>query len=54
MSDPQTTAWLDQEDAHTSRLIREHRFVVTYVWPCDHDDPDAVEVDGDYFRAVAL
>jgi Domain of unknown function (DUF4262) len=32
MTDPQTTAWLDQEDAHTARLIREHRFVVTYVW----------------------
>jgi hypothetical protein len=41
-TDPQTTAWLDQEDAHTARLIREHRFTVTYVWPCepDPDDPD--------------
>jgi hypothetical protein len=31
-TDPQTTAWLDQEDARTARLIREHRFTVTYVW----------------------
>jgi hypothetical protein len=30
--DPQTTAWLDQEDARTARLIREHRYTVTYVW----------------------
>jgi hypothetical protein len=38
--DPQTTAWLDQEDAHTARLVREHRFTVTSVFPCDPDDPD--------------
>jgi Domain of unknown function (DUF4262) len=31
-TDPQTTAWLDQEDAHTAQMIREHRFAVTYVW----------------------
>jgi hypothetical protein len=31
-TDPQTLAWLDQEDARTARLIREHRFIVTYVW----------------------
>ena len=30
-TDPQTTAWLDQEDAHTARLVREHRFTVTYI-----------------------
>ncbi|UOY03529.1 DUF4262 domain-containing protein [Blastococcus sp. PRF04-17] len=29
--DPQTTAWLDQEDAHLARLIRTHRFAVQYV-----------------------
>jgi len=39
MTDPQTTAWLDQEDAHTSRLIREHRFVVTYVWGDEPGEP---------------
>ena len=39
MSDPQTTAWLDQEDAHTARLIREHRFVVTYVWGDEPGEP---------------
>ena len=31
-TDPQLTAWLDQEDAHTTRMIREHRFAVIYVW----------------------
>jgi hypothetical protein len=29
--DPQTIAWLDQEDAHLARLIRTHRFAVQYV-----------------------
>jgi hypothetical protein len=37
--DPQTVAWLDQEDAHTARLIREHRFTVTYVWGEEPDEP---------------
>src|SRR3954451_21064337 len=31
-TEPQITAWLDQEDAHTAQMIREHRFTVTYVW----------------------
>ena len=35
--DPQTTAWLDQEDAHLAAVIREHRWAVQYVGP--GDDP---------------
>jgi len=35
MTDPQTTAWLDQEDAHLAQLIRAHRWVVQYVGPGD-------------------
>ncbi len=31
--DPQTTAWLDQEDAHLAAVIREHRWAVQYVGP---------------------
>jgi hypothetical protein len=38
-TDPQLIAWLDQEDAHTARLIREHRFAVTYVWGEGHGEP---------------
>ncbi|MFP5371829.1 MAG: DUF4262 domain-containing protein [Actinomycetes bacterium] len=30
-TDPQITAWLDQEDAHLARVIRTHRFAVQYV-----------------------
>lgn len=30
-SDPQTTAWLDQEDAHLAHVIRAHRWAVQYV-----------------------
>ena len=29
--DPQTIAWLDQEDAHLAQVIRAHRFAVQYV-----------------------
>jgi hypothetical protein len=29
--DPQTTAWLDQEDAHLAQVIRAHRWAVQYV-----------------------
>ena len=29
--DPQTVAWLDQEDARLASLIRTHRFAVQYV-----------------------
>jgi hypothetical protein len=38
MTDPQTTAWLDQEDTDLAQLIRRHRWVVQYVFPCDEDD----------------
>ena len=38
-TDPQLTAWLDQEDAHTARMIREHRFAVIYVWGEGPDEP---------------
>src|SRR4028118_1619882 len=33
--DPQTTAWLDQEDAHLAAVIRRTRFAVQYVGPGD-------------------
>lgn len=36
-SDPQTTAWLDQEDAHLTQTIRAHRWAVQYVGA--GDDP---------------
>lgn len=36
-SDPRTTAWLDQEDAHLAVTIRAHRWAVQYVW--DGDEP---------------
>ena len=42
MTDPQTTAWLDQEDTHLAQLIRAHRWAVQYVVPgdcADCDDP---------------
>ena len=35
--DPQTTAWLDHEDAHLSHVIRRHRWAVQYVG-CEGDD----------------
>ncbi|MGY1814595.1 DUF4262 domain-containing protein [Blastococcus sp. SYSU D00820] len=35
-SDPQTTAWLDQEDAHLAAVIRRRRWAVQYVGPGDH------------------
>ena len=31
--DPQTTAWLDQEDARLAAVIREHRWAVQHVGP---------------------
>ncbi|GAB3349102.1 DUF4262 domain-containing protein [Modestobacter lapidis] len=40
-TDPQTTAWLDQEDAHLVQAIRAHRWVVQYVGPGDHPDEPA-------------
>ena len=30
-NDPQTLAWLDQEDAHLAQTIRAHRWVVQYI-----------------------
>jgi hypothetical protein len=29
-----TQAWLDQEDAHTTAMIRKHGLYITYVGPC--------------------
>ncbi len=37
-TDPQITAWLDQEDAHTAQTIRAHGWVVQYVG--EGDEPD--------------
>ena len=38
--DPQTVAWLDQEDARLAQIIRAHRFAVQYVGAGDeHDEP---------------
>jgi Domain of unknown function (DUF4262) len=39
--DPQTIAWLDQEDARLAQLIRANRFAVQYVGPGDEDDEPA-------------
>jgi hypothetical protein len=40
-TDPQITAWLDQEDAHLARVIREHRWAVQYVGAGDEPgEPD--------------
>jgi hypothetical protein len=36
-TDPQITAWLDQQDAHLAELIRTHRWAVQYVGA--GDDP---------------
>lgn len=40
-SDPQTTAWLDQEDAHLAQVIRAHRWAVQYVGEGDEPDEPA-------------
>ena len=40
-TDPQTTAWLDQEDAHLAQLIRTHRWAVQYVGAGDSPDEPA-------------
>jgi hypothetical protein len=34
-TDPQTIAWLDQEDAHLAQVIRARRWAVQYVGPGD-------------------
>lgn len=36
--DPQTVAWLDQEDAHLARTIRAHRWAEQYVGAGDEPD----------------
>ena len=41
MTDPQTTAWLDQEDAHLAQVIRARRWAVQYVWPGEGPDEPA-------------
>ena len=38
MTDPQMTAFLDQEDAHTAQLVRRYRFTVTHVCRGDEED----------------
>ena len=40
-TDPQTTAWLDQEDAHLAQVIRAHRWAVQYVGAGDRPDEPA-------------
>ena len=40
-TDPQTTAWLDQEDAHLAAVIRRARFAVQYVGPGELPDEPA-------------
>ena len=36
--DPQTVAWLDQEDARMAQVIRTHRLAVQYVFPGEESD----------------
>ena len=40
-SDPQTIAWLDQEDAHLAQTIRAHRWAVQYVGEGEEPDEPA-------------
>ena len=40
MTDAQTIAWLDQEDAHLAQTIRAHRFAVQYVFPGEEDSDE--------------
>ena len=37
-TDPQITAWLDQEHAHLAQVIRTHRFAVQFVGAGDERD----------------
>jgi hypothetical protein len=42
MTDIQTQAWLDQEDAHAAEIIRRVGWLINYVGSCgchDHDGP---------------
>ena len=38
MNDPQTIAWLDQEDAHLAQVIRAHRWSVQFVGAGEEPD----------------
>jgi hypothetical protein len=40
-TDPQTLAWLDQEDARLAQLVRARRWAVQYVWPGPEPDEPA-------------
>ena len=40
-TDPQTTAWFDQEDANLARTIRVHRWAVQYVGAGEEPDEPA-------------
>ena len=40
-TDPQTIAWLDQEDAHLATVIRESRWAVQYVGEGEEPDEPA-------------
>jgi hypothetical protein len=39
--DPQTIAWLDQEDTRLAQLIRAHRYAVQFVGAGEEDDEPA-------------
>ncbi len=39
--DPQTIAWLDQEDTRLAQLIRAHRYAVQYVGQGEEDEEPA-------------
>ena len=45
-TDPQTLAWLDQEDARLAQLVRARRWAVQYVW-AGPDPGEPVAGDGD-------
>jgi Domain of unknown function (DUF4262) len=40
-TDPQTTAWLDQEDARLAQVIRAHRWAIQYVFAGEEPDEPA-------------
>ena len=40
-NDSQTTAWLDQEDAHLTQVVRAHRWAVQYVGAGDGPEEPA-------------
>ena len=49
--DPQTIAWLDQEDAHLAQAIRAHRWAVQYVGRRDEPDEPRVRLHDRPVRA---